>query len=95
MARRLKTIARFINENLPDLEAKIEQGYCNTDRKVGRLRVPGRGRIGSRLKGRRRSDGKVILDHNSAETYRTNREVEAWLLRVRGGWTPTTINTFW
>ena len=42
MGRRLSTIAKWINENLPELYAVIEQGYCNTDRKIGRLRWPDR-----------------------------------------------------
>ena len=53
-------------------------GYCNTDRKVGRLRAPGKGRRGNRLIVQDDA-GKVVLDHNSAETYRYNGEVEYWL----------------
>ena len=51
MARRLKTIARWINENLPGLTAVLGPGYCNTDRKIKgtRLRVVGKGRKGNQL----------------------------------------------
>lgn len=79
MARRLSTIAKWVNSNLADegYRARIENGYCNTDRKVGSLRWPGRGRTGSRLIVERH--GVCVFDHNSAETYRTNAEVEDWL----------------
>ena len=81
MARRLKTIARWINDSLPELHARIERGYCNTDRKIpgSRLRRPGLGRWGNRLIVTRRNNKIVVYDHNGAETYRTNDEVERWL----------------
>lgn len=76
-ARRLKAIAAWINANMPGYAASVERGYCNTDRKVGRFRRPGKGRYGSKIVVRR--GGEVVLKHNSAETYRSNSEVEAWL----------------
>jgi hypothetical protein len=84
VARRLPTIARWINENVPELRARIESGYCNTDRKIGRLRWPGKGRTGNRLIVERKRGG-VVLDHNAAEAYRTNAEVERWLARWLAG----------
>lgn len=80
-ARRLSAIAAWINSNLAanGFVARIEEGYCNTDRKAGRLRIPGKGRTGNRLVVER--NGAVVLDHNSAETYRHNGEVEEWLRR--------------
>jgi len=88
-ARRLKAIAEWINSNLPELIALIERGHCNTDRKPKGMRYithKGKGRVGNRIKVYvRRSyhkDGlraQPLLDHNAAETYRTNREVEDWL----------------
>ena len=79
MGRRLPTLAKWINANMADkgYEAKIEGGYCNTDRKIGRLRCPGKGRTGNQLVVTRY--GTKVLDHNSAETYRTNQEAESWL----------------
>lgn len=77
MARRLKQIAEWINANMPNYTAEIVEGYCDTDRKAGRLRIPGKGRYGNRLIVRKA--GAVVLDHNSAETYRRNEEVEQWL----------------
>jgi hypothetical protein len=86
MTRRLKVIAAWINANRPELCAEIERGYCNTDRQVGRLRWPGKGRHGNRIKVFKRADKYVglkspqpLLDHNAAETYRHNDEVERWL----------------
>jgi len=80
-ARRLKAIAKWINENLGGYTARIEEGYCNTDRKISgtRLRNPGNGRWGNRIIVKKGSE--VVLDHNSAETYRKNSEVEEWLER--------------
>lgn len=82
--RRLKTIAKDINENYPGLAAKIVRGYCDTDRKIPgtRLRWPGKGRAGNRLVVTDES-GNVVLDHNAAETYRCNEEVEQWLRQWR------------
>jgi len=77
MARRLKTLAKEIN-NLPGYTAEIVEGYCNTDRKIGRLRSPGKGRYGNQLIVKD-LQGNVVLDHNAAETYRYNEEVERWL----------------
>lgn len=94
-ARRLKTIAKYINENWPDYEARIVDGYCDTDRKIGRLRIPGKGRTGNRLQVRRKADKVVVLDHNAAETYRCNDEVEYWVKRVEGGWEPEPRGGVW
>lgn len=90
-ARRLSTLARYINESLDGYEAKLMDGYCNTDTKIGRLRIPGKGRYGNQIKVRR-ADGLLVLNHNSAETYRSNQEVEEWIRRVESGWTPDTLN---
>jgi hypothetical protein len=80
MARRLKTIAAYINETHGNkLRAHVERGYCNTDRKIGRLRWPGKGRHGNRLIVTDKRTGKTLLDHNAAETYRYNGEVKYWL----------------
>jgi len=81
MARRLKSIARWINQFLDGYTARIITGYCNTDRKIPgtRLRVEGKGRYGNRLIVTKDSTGETVLDHNAAETYRCNEEVESWL----------------
>jgi hypothetical protein len=49
--------------------------------KIGRLRWPGKGRWGNRLVVKRKRGGAVLLDHNGAETYRCNDEVEARLAK--------------
>jgi len=84
MARRLKTLAKEINDTLPGYTAEIVQGYCNTDRKIAgtRLRWEGKGREGNRLIVKN-SKGEVVFDHNSAETYRCNEEVEEWVKYVK------------
>ena len=86
MARRLKTIAKWINENLAEkgFMAKVEEGFCSTDRKLSgtRLRRPGKGRTGNCLKVYRAGREYPIFEHNAAETYRTNEEVERWLERL-------------
>ena len=81
---RLHKIASYIKENLPLYEVKIVEGYCNTDRKIGRLRSPGKGRYGNRLIVTRKSDNSVVIDHNSAETYRQNCEVCDKVVKLEG-----------
>jgi hypothetical protein len=81
--RRLKTIAKWINEHLaPELHAQVDSVFVNTDRpkpKGLRYRVhTGKGRHGNRLVVRDGS-GNKLLDHNAAEAYRYNWEVEMWL----------------
>lgn len=82
MARRLKTIARWINENLADkgYSATVREGYYSTDRKYGRLRWPGRGRTGNCLTVWRGSE--VVHTHNAADPYRTNEDMERWLAKL-------------
>lgn len=80
MARRLKAIAKWINENT-DHKAVIDMGYCNTDRTPRGFRYitsPGKGRYGNRLTVKTPS-GEIVCQHNSAETYAQNEEVERWL----------------
>lgn len=117
-APHLKQLAAQIEKDFPDLVAIVYPanhpmgGFCNTDRKVGRLRHPGKGRRGSRLiVSWRPGHGPTcqghgqhfftlgadrcsccgwhryekLLDHNAAETYRTNQEVVDWIRRRKGG----------
>ena len=84
---RLKNIAAYINSHCTGLEARIEQKYCNTDRHLfAHVCHPGKGRWGNCLIvldafQMTRTGPTVVLDHNSAETYRRNQEVEDWLRR--------------
>lgn len=88
-ARRLSVIAEWINTNRPELRAVIERGHASTDSKIPGTRLirKGKGRRGNRLKVYRWRDSaflgppKPILDHNAAETYRSNEEVETWLAK--------------
>lgn len=80
MARRLKTIAKWINENLPELEARIDTMSERPYRKGGRIIVwQGKTRTGNRLTVIRRKTGQPLLRHSSVETYRSNDEVERWV----------------
>lgn len=76
---RLAVLAQRIMDLFPDLEAKIERGYCDTDHhdSNGR-RVPGRGRHGNQLVVTHRTTRIVVYTHNAAETYRTNLDVVRW-----------------
>jgi hypothetical protein len=83
VARRLKTLAKEINK-LSGYTAEIVEGYCNTDSKIPgtRFRRQGKGRYGNRLIVKN-AEGEVVLDHNAAETYRHNGEVEEWIEYVK------------
>lgn len=84
MFRKLKTIAKMINESWDGYRATIEESYTNTDRhpRGVRWRIPGKGRQGFEIKVYRESDGVIIFQHDSSETYRKNDEVEYWIGRV-------------
>lgn len=84
----IKSLAAEIRALWPELDVRVERGYCDTDRKIPgtRLRRPGKGRWGSRIIVRDPAQptppfglGRMILDHNNAETYRTTSEVRAWI----------------
>lgn len=75
----IKSLANEIRTRWPHLEVRVERGYCNTDRQSGRVRVPGKGRYGSRLVVL--LEGVVLLDHNNAETYRRTSDVRDWMER--------------
>lgn len=93
MARKLtlKILADEINTRFHDLVAVVYPanhplgGFCNTDRKIGRLRHQGRGRRGSRLIVSERGSGTIVFEHNAAETYRENSEVVDWIRRRKTG----------
>jgi hypothetical protein len=74
----IKKLTAEISTLWPELRVTVERGFCNTDRKIGRLRWPGKGRYGSRLIVHN-AQGAVLLDHNNAETYRCTSEVRRWM----------------
>ena len=80
MGRRVKTIADWINTNT-DYIAKVRETIENTDRTHKGYRYitsPGKGRKGFILTVTTQA-GKRIYEHNSAETYRNNQEIEEWI----------------
>lgn len=90
----LKKLADMIRLEWPALEVKVEPDSVSTDRKIAgsRLIHPGKGRAGNRLTVSDPSirEGwaklpKVLLDHRSAETYRSNSEVLEWIEQRRLG----------
>ncbi len=81
----IKTLAAEIMERWPALKVRVERGHCNTDRMIGRLRWPGKGRYASHITVID-AYGKVILDHNNAQTYRTTDDVRRWIdARIAAG----------
>lgn len=80
-SRRLKTLARIINENMDDLHASVEYGWESTDSPIpdARLRRVGKGRSTYKLVVTIDSTGQIVFSHNGAETYRRNDEVVQWL----------------
>jgi hypothetical protein len=97
-ARRLDAIAEWINKNSVTLRmvAYTEPSWVSTARpkpKGLRYRVhEGKGRkgvlfraFGADANGSRIRDAPAFFEHNSAETYRVNAEVEQWLAKyIRG-----------
>lgn len=90
-APRLAKLTAYINEEHPELLARIVEGHCNTDYhyKDSMLRRPGKGRTGNKLEVYRRSEWEAragnfvrpIFEHNAAETYRHNYEVCYWIVK--------------
>lgn len=74
----IKTLAAEIQQRWPKLRVRVERGFYNTDRSYGRIRWPGKGRWGSQIIVTD-SRGKVLLNHNNAETYRRTDEVRKWI----------------
>ena len=82
----LRTLGAFVAREFPALKVEFEKGYCNTDRKPAGFRYithPGKGRTGTRIK-IYDDKGVKILDHNAAETYRSNGEVVRWIYERLG-----------
>lgn len=93
---RLPALAEFIRDRWPELRVTLEEWTTSTDRKAGRLRIPGRGRRGKRLTVYDRALDRsgygcresVLLQHHSGETYRFNSDVCEWIvarLNTHGG----------
>jgi len=76
----LDQLARFVNSRMDGYSARVRRTSVSTDRKVGRIRYPGAGRTGNRITVTH--DGKTVIDHNAAETYRYNGEVVQRLAEI-------------
>lgn len=88
MALTLHKLAEMIRTEWPDLQVKVEKDWTSTDRQVGRLIHPGKGRRGLRLlvtdTAQMTPTGpQTIYVHSSAETYRRNSEVLDWMADYR------------
>jgi len=90
MARQLKTIVRYINENSEKLRirATIEASFVSTDQKIAgtRCRRPGKGIRGQRVQIFYLPTGEKVLDHNSAYEHHTTRKFEEWLSKWEQGY---------
>ena len=81
MARRLKTIAREIND-MPGYHAEVRQERMDTDYKVGRVRIPRKGLVGNRLRVWYSDEpgySREVFSYHTKEYYRNNEDVERWL----------------
>jgi hypothetical protein len=80
---RLKTLAKFINDNFPQYKATMEDWWGSFDRQIAgsRLRIPGKFIECKELVVYDRSTRKRIFRHNPREAYRYNYEVAAWILK--------------
>lgn len=79
-----KRLAKLIEKRWPHLFVKVESWKSSTDRSIGRLRWPGKGRTGSRLSiYEMQFDGmpetQPIHVHKNSETYRRLTEVVEWM----------------
>lgn len=79
----IRRLAEEIRQLWPHLEVRVERWRADTDRKVGRLRWPGKGRDGSRLLvyDRKKDPLRPIYDHKNSETYRCCADVRGWMER--------------
>ena len=69
------------------MRAVAERSWSSPDHKVGRLRWPGKGRRGTRLRvqvyapiaARTLDNWHTVFDHDTSETYRSHAEARAWV----------------
>ena len=83
-ARKIPQMADAIRAEFPELRVECRPSTYNTDRKCGRLRIPGKGRAGYVIR-IYNANGDQLLSHHSGETYRKNYEVEHWIEEYRAG----------
>ncbi len=88
----IRTLADEIRRRWPALLVTVEKSHANTDRQIGRLRWPGKGRDGTRIivrdpaqmepprwGAKPTNEPMVLLDHDNAETYRRTDDVKRWI----------------
>ena len=76
--RRLKTIAKEINDTMPGYSAILSKNdRYDTDKKIGRIVYPRKGLFGNRL--RVYKGWEVVFQYHTREYYRTNADVEEWV----------------
>jgi hypothetical protein len=90
MAPRLQKIAEAINEKAFGYTATVRPTWSSTDRKVGRLRVPGKGRKGFEIKVVNLNGDKLFEYDTSVHPYRTNHDAAEAISAIFGGpiWLP-------
>lgn len=76
--------ARLAYQGNP-VAARVERSHSSTDRKIGRLRWPGKGRNGTRLEIYTTATGPmrivtVVYRHDTSETYRRHDEARRWVI---------------
>lgn len=79
----LADLARFINDNLPEYEAKMKKWFGSMDRLIPgtRLRHPGKYReVMALYVYERKNLGREVFKHNPIEAYANNRQVAYWIL---------------
>lgn len=74
--------SRLKSETGRPVRARVEPSYTNTDRMLGRLRRPGRGRRGLKLAILEHDDiHRVLFEHDQSQTYRRHAEAREWIER--------------
>ena len=81
MARRLKTLAKLINETMPEYRAEVTVCRLNTDGSChgGRIRIPRKGIMGNRISICKRGTFQRVFTHHTGEWPTTNEYVERWI----------------
>lgn len=77
-----------MNEHLAGYTATSSKSWSSTDRKIGRLRWPGKGRRGVRLEVKRNDDHAIVFTHDSSQTYRHNGEAVEKIAELAGDGQP-------
>ena len=77
---RLKKMAEYIDAVFPDFTTQIIPWSESKDRKIGRLRSPGKTYEGHKLYVRSVATDNIVFEHTTTETYRVNADVARYIL---------------